>query len=104
MTAQKIVLELSGKTLLIPPTAVFSIDSTVLQIYASNFSERVALKDIQRISLLDLDHATPTEIRLLAHLPGTHDHSHPSEKPSTSKSKAIKKKPKKETKLVSGMI
>ena len=115
MTAQKIVLILTGKTVLIPPSALFSFDSAIMQIYAANFSERIALNEIQEITLLDFDHATPTEMKLLEYLsgvsvsgteiqkdgPGRGRHPLPQ---NLVKSKDLKKKRKKETKLVSGMI
>lgn len=72
MNSQKIVIDVIGKTLLVPINATFCYNNGTLEIYSSNFSYKVAIKEIQRINLLDPENATSTDLKLVEKLPPFH--------------------------------
>lgn len=106
MDQNKIVIEVVGRTFIIPTNAVFSFNNVVLDVYAPNFQHKFNKTDIQKISLLDMDTKTPSDLRLLKRLSNQNIQVKYSQEKQDFKHSDDKKskEPKKDVKLTSGMI
>ncbi|WP_371804028.1 hypothetical protein [Candidatus Lokiarchaeum ossiferum] len=106
MNQNKIIIEVIGRTFILPMDAVYSFNNAVLDVYAPNFEYKFNKADIQQISLLDMNTKITTELLMLKKLI---DHTIPkTNDPSNQEFKKLDdskpKEPKKEVKLTSGMI